>query len=152
MKIETNFVPPIGGLAVRTATAIWVVALVLAGGVVALWVDAAMIQSQLPESTERLQQLEQRRASIAIPANMPSAADIAAMRSRVATANSLSVTGGRRLMPLLVLFEEMLPPDAWLVSASHKAREGEVVLVAEAGQAEELTKFLLNLEKSSRFS
>ena len=101
MKIETNFVPPIGGLAVRTATAIWVVALVLAGGVVALWVDAAMIQSQLPESTERLQQLEQRRASIAIPANMPSATDIAAMRSRVATANSLSVTGGPAAKPLL---------------------------------------------------
>jgi hypothetical protein len=152
MKIETNFTAPVHALAARIALAIWIVALVLAGGIIALWLDGSATRTQIGESTERLAQLEVRRAALGKQPDTPSAVEIAALRGRVATVNALSVTGGRRLVPLLALFEELLPADAWLVTLSHKARDGEVILVAEAAQAEQLTQFLLNLEKSTRFS
>ncbi len=152
MKIETNFIAPVHAWATRTALAIWIVALILIGGTVALWLDGSVTRAQIVESTERLSQLEARRAAVGKQPDTPSPVEVAALRGRVATVNALSVTGGRRLVPLLALFEELLPADAWLVTLSHKARDGEVVLVAEAAQAEQLTQFLLNLEKSTRFA
>jgi hypothetical protein len=152
MKLETNFTAPIRALAVRTALTVWALALVLAIAMVALWVDAAAIRAQREESTDRLAQLEARRGTLGAQPATPSAGEIAALQTRVATVNALSVTGGRQIVALLALFEELLPSDAWLVSLSHKARDGEIVLVAEAAQAEQLTQFLLSLEKSSHFS
>lgn len=152
MKVETNFADPIRPVALGTALATWVLALVLAAAALALWLDGSATNADVREARARLRQLEARRAELRLPANGPSATDVAALQTRVATVNSLSVTNGRRIVPLLVLFEELLPADAWLVSLSHKARDGEIVLVAEAAQAEQLTQFLLGLEKSARFS
>lgn len=152
MKIETNFTAPIRALAARAALATWVLALVLGGGAVALALDAAVKEAEVEESRERLAHLEARRAALGETPDLPSAAEIAALRERTATVNALSVTDGRRLTPLLALFEELLPEGAWLASLHYKGREGEIVLVAESERAEQLTEFLLQLERSLRFS
>ncbi|MFL6711822.1 MAG: PilN domain-containing protein [Sulfurifustis sp.] len=152
MKVETNFADPIRPIALATTLATWFIAFMLAVAAVVLWLDASSRKADVREATVRLQQLEARRAELRVPANGPSGAEIAALQARVATVNALSVTNGRRIVPLLALFEQLLPADAWVVSLSHKARDGEIVLVAEAPQAEQLTQFLLGLEKSARFA
>lgn len=152
MKIATNFVPPVQVLATRTAYVAWALALVFLSIAGIFWFDAQVKSEDISELRSRLAQIDARRKAMDVPPEIPSTEELAQLRTRVASVNSLSVTNGRRLVPLLVLFEELLPPPAWLVSLSYKAREGEVVLVAEAPRAEQLTAFLLQLEKSARFS
>lgn len=152
MKIQTNFVVPVLPLARGMIAVGTTLALLLVGASIACWSDGLAKNEQIQESLERLAQLEARRAALGERPQLPPGPAMAALRERVASINALSIGNGRRLVPLLALFEELLPADAWLVSLSHKARDGEVILVAEAERAEQLTQFLLNLEKSSRFS
>lgn len=152
MKIQTNFVVPVRPLATRLLLAGAALGLLLAAAGTAFWWDGRAKGEQIQESLERLAQLEARRASLGERPVLPPVPAMAALRERVANINAMSVGNGRRLVPLLALFEELLPADAWLVSLNHKVREGEVVVVAEAERAEQLTQFLLNLEKSSRFA
>lgn len=152
MKIETNFTFAIRPFVNRVrATTVAVVPLLVICGVL-VFIDAASRSSAIDETKERLTQLDARRAALGALPPLPSVAELERLKSRVAAINELSVTKGRRIVPLLVVVEELLPSDAWLVRLNYKAREGETVLVAEAERAETLAKLLVNLERSLRFS
>lgn len=152
MRIETNFTAPVQALAARVVAITWALALALAAATAVLGFEARRLEGETLEARERLADVEARRAEIGPHPPVPGAEKIAALKRRVSTVNALSVTNGRGPVALLALLEALLPRKAWLVSFVHKARDGEVVLVAEARQAELLTRFLLELEKSARFS
>jgi hypothetical protein len=152
MKIETTFAPPVKQWARAATVASWATAVVVGLTALALWFNATIARTEARSLDDRIEQLEARRAEQKLPPALPSQAQLQTLQARVAAVNALSVTQGRRLLPLLVLLEELLPADTWLTSVHQSARTGEVVLVAEAEQAEGLTKLLLSLEKSKNFT
>jgi Tfp pilus assembly protein PilN len=152
MRITTNFTPPVHRLALPLAAAVWTGAAVLAVLLVGMTFGAGGDRAGMAELEERLAQIDARLKQVAVPENLPPAAELSALKQRVAAVNALSSTRGRAPAPLLGALEALIPERAWLAGIHYRAREGEVTLVAESDSAEALTQFLLNLEKSPRFS
>ncbi len=152
MKITTNFVPSITRLVLPMAGISWALVAVLM--VVGLWLAHAVIgaRHEMPALRARLVQLEARQRELTTPERPPPVAELEDLKRRVAALNTLSGSRGRSVTSLLTDLEGWLPDQAWLVSLHARAKEGEVLLVAESGSVEPLTVFLLRLEQEPRFS
>jgi hypothetical protein len=152
-RIRTSFVdaPRRTHLVLLTA---WGLAVGCMG--LAAWfaVDAMATREGLPILTRRLSNLERehRLLSAGTSRSLPAAADLRAMRSRVSRLNTVSIVRGWSSAEVLSWLESHMSADVRLVSFHHKAREAEVLLVAEADNAAVLTAFLSGLEREPRFA
>ena len=151
MKITTNFVPSPVRRVRPMAAVLWGMACVLM--MAALWlVQAALaMRHEIPGLREHLSQLDRRQHELATQ-ETPSAAALQDLKLKVAALNTLSGAHGRSASSLLADLEHWLPDQVWLVSLHDRAKDGEVLLVAEAERVEPLTRFLLRLEQQARFS
>src|SRR5262245_22776627 len=133
--------------------AVW--GLALGGGVLAAWfaVDAMTTRDELPILTRRLSNLEREyQAASGTSQVMPAPAELQAMRSRVSRLNTVSIVRGWSSAEVLSWLESHMSAEVRLVSFHHKAREAEVLLVAEADNAAVLTAFLSRLEREPKFA
>jgi Tfp pilus assembly protein PilN len=152
MKLTTSFIParanPAPWLAVAGA-ALGVLLCVAAFGLIAEARDMAREESVL---RERLAEIEARRRAAQAFASLPAPGELAALRERVTALNAMTAGRGAPTPILLAALERLLPDNAWFVSFHHRAREGEVTLVAESADAAPLATFLKRLEAEPRFA
>lgn len=151
MKITTNFVHSPARLARPLAIGLWGLAGMVAVTGLSLWYAAIETRDEIPDLRERLAQLDQRRHELVTQPVLP-VAELQQLKQRVATLNALSSNRGYSVGSLLADLEQWLPDQAWLVSLHNRAKEGEVLVVAESASVEPLTVFLLRLEQQPRFS
>ena len=152
MKIETNFTPPLHRLAGPLAAASWGIAVALAVGLAWLMFDAFERRGEMPELRERLAQLVSRQQQAEARNKLPPAAELEAVKRRVAALNGLLPAQTHSVFSLLDDLEELVPDRVWLSAVLYRPRAAEVRIVAESESAEALTGFLLGLEKAARFS
>jgi hypothetical protein len=117
-----------------------------------LAVDALATRQDLPVLSRRLANLEhQYRVAADAREEPPASGELGSMRSRVTRLNDVSVVRGLSSAEILAWLESHMSEDVRLVSFHHKAREAEVLLVAEAANAAVLTGFLSMLEREPQF-
>lgn len=149
MKITTNFVRPVQRVVGPVAAAMWGAAVVLVAATAWLAHEGRELRGDLPQLRTRLERVEAQKPIAAVP--LPPAQELAETRERIAKINAAAQTRGVPTLALLADLEKQLPRGAWLVSLHHRAAEGEVQLVAAAGQADPLADFLLRLERDPLF-
>lgn len=150
MKVTATFIKPPGAI-VATLAGSWTIVAVLALACVWLVVDTFQLRLELPLMARHLKILQRQYAATPKSA-LPSEAQLSGMRDRVHVINSMSSVRGWTTSQLLGWLEHNLPHDVHLVALHHKAKEGEALLTAEAGNAAALTGFLAKLEKEPAFS
>jgi hypothetical protein len=117
-----------------------------------LAIDTLATREELPVLSRRLANLEhQYRLAADARQEPPASGELGSMRSRVARLNDVSVVRGLSSAEILAWLESHMNDDVRLVSFHHKAREAEVLLVAEAANAAVLTGFLSTLEREPQF-
>jgi hypothetical protein len=91
---------------------------------------------------------------IVIPAmsSLPSPKDLEDLSRHLNELNSLGGSGGPSVSSILSRLENLLPVGARLLSFQNDQTTGEIQLVVEAGNLDELSKFLASLENASGFS
>jgi Tfp pilus assembly protein PilN len=150
MKITTNFSRPAGRLMPYLAgmfLALSAVAVVIS---FALYFSARQISSEEKELEERLARYRGRE--VAHPADLLPQDKLVELRARVQKLNELTSTTGQTLPILFSRLEQLMPNGVWLVTLQYRSHENETKLVAEANQAEQLTEFMGQLERSGLFS
>lgn len=151
-RIRTSFVEAPG----RTRLVLfgaWGLATCLAALGGWLTVDTLATRDELPILTRRLSNLEREHRAAAGSAQLSqTSAELQAMRSRVSRLNTVSIVRGWSSAEVLSWLEAHMSDEVRLVSFHHKAREAEVLLVAEADNAAVLTAFLSRLEKEPKFA
>src|SRR5262249_33120786 len=140
-RIRTSFVDaPARTRLVLIGTWGLVTCLVALGGWLAA--DTLATRDQLPILTRRLSNLErEHRAAESSAQASPAPTELQAMRSRVSRLNTVSIVRGWSSAEVLSWLEAHMSDEVRLVSFHHKAREAEVLLVAEADNAAVLTAF-----------
>ncbi len=151
MKITASFIPPIRPLAPLLAGVFLLTGLMLAGTVVWLVADTVGKGREKTVLNERLADIESRLREQALIQTLPPPEEMAPLKQRVAAVNALTEIRGWPVVTLLARFEEWLPDEVSLVSLRHRIKDGEIVLVAEAENAEPLTGFMHQLEKEPHF-
>lgn len=116
----------------------------------ALYVSARQISSEEKELEERLARYRGRE--VAHPADLLPQDKLVELRVRVQKLNELTSTTGQTLPILFSHLEQLMPNGVWLVTLQYRSHENETKLVAEANQAEQLTEFMGQLERSGLFS
>jgi hypothetical protein len=151
MKITASLSPSSPNLVLPLAALFLGISLLAVGLTIWLGIDAITLRAERSSLEERLAQIETRAREVTTPEALPPSADLAALRQRVTAINALTGSRGWPLPTLLARLEETLPAEVHLVSLQHKRKDGEVLIVAEATNAEALTGFLLKLEKEPHF-
>jgi len=128
------------------AIVVWCSALLGLSALVWLIVDGFALRNELPVLKERLPKLE-AAAAAAAKVELPPEHEMVEIRDRVARLNSITQTKGLTTLALLAKLETLLPGDAVLVGLHHRAKEGELLLVAQAANAEILSRLLQRLEE-----
>jgi hypothetical protein len=152
MRITANFVVAPRYLASIVAGLGCVIALVASG---AIWLAADwwVLREEVSDLEKQVIQLESRRAEMQQTTTLtPASAELSALLAKVVSINKMSVIRGWGTADMLQWLEENMPKDVHLVAVHHKARDGEVLLVAEAANAAALTKFLSLLEREKHFA
>lgn len=150
MKITTNFICGMRHLTRLIIAATWCVALLALGALIWLIGDGVGLRGELPALKDRLSRLE-AAAATAAPRESPSEQEMMEIRDRVARLNAITQTRGLTTLALLAKLETLLPADAALAAVHHRARDGELMVVAQAANAEILSKLLQRLEEDARF-
>ena len=152
MKIRTNLLQAQRPFAARlVAVPAWLLATVLGIGASLVIVDAFGLRAARVEFEAHLARIESARTSAAQTSALPAAAELEAMTRRVSALNALTGVARPDTAELLIWLETHLPEDVQLTRVHHRAREGNVLLVAEAWRAEPLAKLLGDLEKAPHF-
>lgn len=152
MKITASFLAPVPNLVPAWVSALGLMALLLIGTLSWLAVDATAKYRDKTALNDRLTEIESRLRERELIEALPPPEELAALKQRVATLNTLTDARGWPAATLLARLEAWLPEQVLLVSLRHRVKDGEAVLVAEAENAEILTAFLLRLEKEPHFS
>lgn len=149
MKITTNFVQGVQQLIVPVAAVVWLSALLMLCALVWLIVDGIGLRNELPELKEKLPKLELAAAG-ASNQELPPKHELLETRDQVARLNAIAQTKGLTTLALLSKLESLLPDDAVLVGVHHRAKERELLVFAQAVNAEILSKFLFRLEEDAQ--
>ncbi len=150
MKITTNFIGGVEQLTGTVVAAIWLLVLVLLGALVWMMVDGTGLRSELPALRERLPRLEAAAAAASHQESLPEQ-EMIEIRDRVARLNAITQTKGLTTLALLAKLETLLPGEAVLAGVHHRAKDGEFVVVAQAANADILSKLLQRLEEDVQF-
>ena len=81
---------------------------------------------------------------------MPAERELKQTRMQVERLNAISQGRGLATLALLNRLEALLPNDTVLVALHHRAKEGELQLLAQGASAELLSKFLQRLEEDAQ--
>ena len=150
-RIKASFVEPPRLTRVVLICA-WGIAASLA--TLAAWLATDTIATRDEQSVlaRRLSNLEREyRSATGASHALPTAPELQAMRSRVSRLNTVSLVRGWSSAEVLGWLESHMSGEVHLVSFHHKAREAELLIVAEADNAAVLTAFLSRLEREPRF-
>lgn len=150
MRISTNFALPLHRLTRSVVAVLWLSTLALAGVLWGLLADTTRLRSEQPVLAARVAHLGTQEPTV-FP-RLPRATELASIRARVARINSVTETRGVSTLVVLAKLESLLPPDVWLSRLHHRARRGEVLLVADATNSDRLTHFLDALTRDPLFS
>ena len=95
----------------------------------------------------RLDQLNQRQ-QLAKPLQIKTVSkeQMANLRARVMSINSLPGAQAQQISSHLARFERLLPKNAYFLRLHHQQKRGQITLVAESPSIESLTGFLSKLE------
>lgn len=149
MKIKTNFIDGISSwlLPVFLLTGSGILLL----GAVLFWLqwNTAVLKADLPQVTEKLPELE-RLIAAAGKQEMPAPAQLREMQVRVAGLNAIPQGRGLSSLQILAKLEALLPDQVVLTAVHHRAKEREVLLLAQANTTEALSQFLLKLERDDQ--
>jgi hypothetical protein len=152
MKLQTNFSFPFDK---------WLPACIGSGWVLAFlgfFLGLAMVFSSLrftresPALKKNLEQLLKNPVSRPSAAMMPSNTDLDELERHLKGLDALEVGGGKPVAALLSKLERLLPLDARLLSFQQEQRTGEIQLVVEASNMEDLSKLLSALEGDGGFA
>ena len=152
VKFRTNFSYSFGGLVPALTAFGWCLAFLAAVGGVSMAVSTAQYRRENPALKQELGDLEKNPPVQAKPASMPSDQDLAALRRRLKILNALEAGEGGSVSSVLSRLEGLLPPGARLMSFQQDQRSGEIQMGVEAGNLEELSKFLADMEGDSTFT
>lgn len=153
MRIRTNLLQGARPIPVHVVAATaWLLAAGLGIAAVALLLDTAELRERRSATEARLAHLQTQKTLAVGETAQPPRAELEAMARRVQALNALAEVRGLDAAELLVWLEQRLPDDVRLVRLHHRAREGEIHLVAEASAAEPLATFLRELEQEPRFA
>lgn len=150
MKITTNFSTPAGRLMPYMAGVFLLLSAVAVIVSVALYISAHQISSEVPDLEDRLARYRSRE--IKQPTDLLPHDKLADLRTRVQKLNQLTSTTGQTLPLLFSRIEKLIPDGVWIVTLQYRSRENETKLVAEARNAELLTEFMGQMERSGFFS
>lgn len=147
MRISANLLGGRAALALPLAALLWSLAAIAV--IVALLLAAAALEmrAERPRLEQRLARVEEQLQAASPNHGLPPAAELAAMRERVNALNAYASTRGAGTLRILGWLEGRLPDNVHFVSLHHKPREGELLLVAAAPNAEAFTAFLRTIEK-----
>ena len=151
MKIKAHFIPTRPS-AWPLAIGLWAAALGYAVAAVMLSSNRARLQAETAALQARLTQLNVQAAALTPPVALPAPPELQALSRRVAAINALTASRGLATPEVLAWFEAHLPEDVRLLSLDHKARDGEILFVAEARNGESITRLLRDLEDDKRLS
>lgn len=146
MKFETNLVARPGRLVLPLAAAAATAAALFVVTALVMLAQAVQLGGERPQLRERLAGLVARAAETRPQSALPRE-ELLAIRDRAAFFNKLAGVQGPPLYTVLLQLESLLPGDAYLVNLQHRRATGEVRMVAEARNADQLTAFLQRLEK-----
>jgi hypothetical protein len=150
MKITVSFVRK--PRMIRAAIALtWSTAVVLGSLGATLLADMLASRAEAPQLAGRVAALQSQERAVSKP-RLPAADQLADMRARVRFLNSVSGVRGWNTSQFLAWLEERLPENVQLLSLHHKARGGEVLLIAESASAAHLTELLQRLEREPAFA
>jgi Tfp pilus assembly protein PilN len=150
MKITTNFAAPAGRMTPYLAGAFMLLSAVAIVVSFALYISARQITAEAPDLEERLARYRSRE--IKQPTDLLPHEKLVDLRMRVQKLNQLTSTTGQTLPLLFSRIEKLIPDGVWIVTLQYRSRENETKLVAEARNAELLTEFMGQLERSGFFS
>jgi len=151
MKITTSFTPAPPSLLLSMILFLWGIAAVFA--ITGLWfgIEGTSIRQSLPQLEKRLSNLKTLQKNDSIKYNAPSHEELLQLKARIDKLKKISGSFGQSSVDLLYTLESILPGPAYLLSINNKRQTGKTVIVAEAPDAEVLTRFLDRLEKTPQF-
>lgn len=146
MKIKTNFIGAMPRLLPKVFMGVWAGVLLLS--VLASWMlwNTITLKTELPQIQEKLPELA-RLVAQADDQAMPAPTQLREMQSRVARLNSIPQGKGLTSLAVLAKLEALLPDEVVLTGVHLRSKEREVQLLAQAGNTEALSQFLLKLER-----
>ena len=151
MRITTNFSDAARPNVALVAGALWLILIACSGMGAWIVTDTAALREDLPGLRKWAARLNQPAKSAAGEANAMQNSALIAARERLARINAISQTRGASTAAVLAMLETLLPDDVWLSSLTHRARDGELLLVVDAAGADPLAKFLRRLEGQPMF-
>lgn len=152
MKLTLSLIPRPPQLVLPFTIVIWFFALLFVIIASVAVYDGSNKRREMANLEERLKELTQKAAIASTPAAIPPKTELFKVREHVQALNTLSQLRGWSTPTLLMWLEAHLPDKVHLVNMHHHVKEGEILLIAEASNAQDLIAFLLKLEEEPRFS
>jgi ribosomal protein L29 len=149
MKIKTNFVAGVQPLLAPLAIVVWSTAFIVFAGLLWLIFDGIATRKELPGLKQRLTEIEPTLA-VRSKQELPAEHELRQTRQQVARLNAITQSKGLSTLALLAKLESLLPDDTVLAAVHHRAKEGELLLLAQGANAELLSKFLQRLEEDEQ--
>lgn len=149
MKIKTNFVAGVQPLLAPLAIVVWSSALLVFAGLLWLIFDGLAARNELPGLRQQLSEFEPVPAATP-QQQLPADPELRQTRKQVARLNAITQSRGLSTLALLAKLEALLPDDTVLAAVHHRAKEGELLLLAQGANAELLSKFLQRLEEDEQ--
>ena len=150
MKITTNFSTSVERVMPYLMAILLLLSAVAIAISIMLFMSARQVSAELPVLEEQLARFRSRE--ISKPTDLLPYEKLVELRSRIQELNKLTNTSGQTLPLLFSRLEKLTPDGVWLVNLQYRSREDETKLVAEAKQAELLTQFMRQMERSGYFS
>ena len=149
MKIKTNFVAGVQPLLAPLAIVVWSTTLIFCAGLLWLIFDGIATRNELPGLKQQLSEFE-AVPTIVAKQGLPSDRELRQTRKQVARLNAITQSKGLTTLTLLAKLEALLPEDTVLATVHHRAKEGELLILAQGANAELLSKFLQRLEEDTQ--
>ena len=149
MKIKTNFVAGVQPLLAPLGWAVSLSVILSLAGLLWVILNSITTRNELPELRLKLSKLETVQP-VAERQAIPADRELKQTRAQVTRLNSISQGRGLATLALLSRLEALLPNDTVLVALHHRAKEGELQLLAQGASAELLSKFLQRLEEDAQ--
>lgn len=116
-----------------------------------LALQARTLKQAVPELRQQLANLQSRTA--VMPSHpLPSEAELVMLKRRVEDIDKISNGRGGSLSTFMRKIEMLIPDETYLINLHYKRGNGEALITAESLDVENLTEFLLDLEKEKSFS
>jgi hypothetical protein len=152
MKLNTNFSFSFNSLIPTLVSMGWGISLLGVFFAVAIAGSALRFTHENPQLQTDLEKLSKAPMVVPSKTSLPSSDNLDDLRRHLKGLNSLQAGGGRSVASLLARLEDTLLPSTRLLSFQQDQQTGEIQLVVEALNLEDLSKLLAALETDTDFS